>query len=423
MTESRNIEMKCLQLAGWNTRDIAEKFSLNVGHVSRILRDTSFDGDPQDAAKLQHLKDAATYAKSRLRTDLRSEGLIQEAAEIAATSIKPFKPVPTPKFKPRKKAIQETLVLVLSDGHHDQVVRSEEVGGLEHYNFPISCRRGQSLVDSTIKYAKQTLVGYDFKRLVVLSLGDNTSGSIHEAERRSAFGSMFKNSFAIGALHALMLRDLSAHFPVVDVFAVAGNHGRLTHTKEYGANGPHNNWDYAINKVAQSLCHDLSNVSFNLPNSWDSVVDVEGYGFHISHGDDVASTGGNPWTGLAKRHNRQSGIHRGKDSRQSFRDARPVDYAVIGHHHTEGFTTGNGVGFICNGAWLGTDQYAYQKMGVAGTPSQWIFGVHKDHGATWRLPVQIATQDDLEHCRYDGIIDSVDGVEYCLNAPSDQRTE
>ena len=27
----------------------------------------------------------------------------------------------------------------LSDGHHDQVVRPEEVGGLEDYSFPVSC--------------------------------------------------------------------------------------------------------------------------------------------------------------------------------------------------------------------------------------------------------------------------------------------
>ena len=144
---------------------------------------------------------------------------------------------------------------------------------------------------------------------------------------------------------------------------------------------------------------------------------IEGFGFHCSHGDDVASSGGNPWSGLANRHNRQSGIHRGAGPNKSFRDATPVDYAVIGHHHTEGFTTGNGVGFICNGAWLGTDPYAYQKMGVAGTPSQWIFGVHKDHGATWRLPVQLATRDNAKNCRYDCVMDSVDGLDYCLNAP------
>jgi len=38
----------------------------------------------------------------------------------------------------------------LSDGHHDQVVRPEEVGGLEDYNFPISCARAERYVDTEV---------------------------------------------------------------------------------------------------------------------------------------------------------------------------------------------------------------------------------------------------------------------------------
>jgi len=415
--EARNREIRDLHAAGWTNRDIASKFDLNAGHVARITRfQPEQEQDPQQAAKMLGLQDKANYARNRLRQGLRDEGCITVAAEIAADSIKPFKPVKPPKFTRRKEAVQETLVVVLSDGHHDQVVRSEEVGGLEHYTFPISCRRGESFVDTIIKYATQTLVGYDFHRLVVLSLGDNTSGEIHDAERRSAFGNQFKNTLAIGGLHGAMFRDLAAHFPKVDVVGLSGNHGRRTNTKEY-KDGSHNNWDYMVNKVAQAHCADQSNITFTLPNAWDTIVDIEGFGFHCSHGDDVASSGGNPWSGLANRHNRQSGIHRGAGPNKSFRDAVPVDYAVIGHHHTEGFTTGNGVGFVCNGAWLATDPFAYQKMGVGGTPSQWIFGVHKDHGATWRLPVQIATRDTARKCRYDSVLDSIDGLDYSLNAP------
>lgn len=406
-------EVRNLCAAGHTQRDVARRMGISRSYVSDIVCFRVSDGDPEQACKLQQLADAKRYAKSRLREGLRNEDVITHCAEIASESVKPLKPVAPPKFKKRSKAVQETLVVVLSDGHHDQVVRAEEVGGLENYNFAVSCRRGQAFVDATIKYAKHTLVGYDFQRVVVLSLGDNTSGEIHEAERRSAFGNQFKNTMAIGGLHAAIFRDLAAHFPKVEVHALSGNHGRRTNTKEYPG-GAHNNWDYMVNKVAQAYCSEQSNIQFHIPNSWDTVVDVEGYGIHASHGDDVAG-GGSPWLGLSKRHQRQAGIHRGQGCR--FRNGDRIDYAVIGHYHTEGFTVGNGVGYVCNGAWLATDPYAYQKLGVAGVPSQWIFGVHKDHGATWRLPVQIATMDEASSCRYDRVMDTVDGLDYALNFP------
>jgi len=414
-THERNIEIRAYHAAGWTLSDIGAKFGLNPGHIGRIIKHkTAADDDPQEASKMLALQDKANYARNRLREGLRNEDLIRVVADIAATAIKPFRPVAPPKFTKRKGAVQETLVLVLSDGHHDQVVRPEEVGGIENYNFPISLRRGQTLVDSTIKFATQTLAGYQFRKLVVLSLGDSTSGSIHDAEKRSAFGNQFKNDIAIGTFHGAMLRDLAAHFSLVEVHCVSGNHGRVTTSKEY-AGGPHRNHDYAIAKIAQSICFGQGNVRFNIPDSWSTTINIEGYGFNISHGDDLP--GGAPWSSLSKRIKRQAGIQRGQDSSKPFCNGLETDYAVVGHYHTLGFTEGNGYSTIHNGAWLATDQYAYNKLGVAGVPSQWLFGVHQNHGVTWRLPVQLAANDNLAKCRYDWITSSIEGASDSLSSP------
>ena len=402
--------------AGHRQRDIAEQYGCSRSLISNIVCFRAGDGDPETASKLQQLADAKRYARTRLRASLRNEDLIRVAGNIAADSVKPLKTVAAPKFKKRRGAVQETAVLVLSDGHHDQVVRAAEVGGLEEYNFGVSCRRGEQLCDSVIKFATQTLQGYDFDRLVVFSLGDNTSGEIHEAEKRSAFGNQFKNTLAIAGLHASIYRDLARHFPKVEVIGLSGNHGRRTTTKEY-AGGAHNNWDYMVNATARAYCSDIPNISFDIPNSWDTVVDVNGFGFHLSHGDDVASSGSNPWNGLQTRHRRQAGIYRGAGKNKSFRRGHEIDYAVIGHHHTRGIVTGNGVGYLCNGAWLGTDPYAYQKMGVAGPPEQLFFGVNKDRGITWQLPLQLDGNDASKKCRYDAVMNNIDGLHEALNAP------
>lgn len=414
--EQRNQEIKDLASAGWTAADIASKYSLNSGHVSRIIRTPGPCDDPQEAAKMLRLQDQARYSKTRLREGLRNEDILRACAEIAANEVKPLRQVAPPKLERSKQKITETFCVVNSDGHHDQVVRPEEVNGLESYNFPVSLRRAEVFVDGIIRYAHKTLSGYQFPRLVVFDLGDSTSGEIHDAERRSAFGNQFKNCVAIGNLKAAMYRDLAAHFPSVTIVCTSGNHGRRTDRKEY-AGGAHNNWDYMVNKVCQQLLQQQSNVQFLLPNSWDCIVGIEGFAFHASHGDDVASSGGNPWNGLASLHRTNSGIHRGAGTNQPFCNARSIDYYVIGHHHTLGCVDGNGVGYICNGAWLGTDPYAYQRLRVAGRPQQMIFGVHKDHGKTWNLPLHLDGRDKAKICRYDNVLKTVDGLDYCLNAP------
>ena len=68
----------------------------------------------------------------------------------------------------------------LSDGHHDQVVRPEEVGGLEDYNFPVSCCRAERYVDTVVEWTQDTLAPkFYFPVLWVLAYGDYTSGEIH----------------------------------------------------------------------------------------------------------------------------------------------------------------------------------------------------------------------------------------------------
>lgn len=413
---SKYEEIRGLFHAGHRQTDIAKMFGCSRSLISDICCFRTDDGDPDTATKLQQLADSKRWARGRLRENLRNEDVIRVCGDIAAESVKPFRPGSVPKFTKRRAAKQETAVLVLSDGHHDQVVKPEAVGGLEEYNFHVSCRRAEVLCDSVIKFAKQTLVGYDFQRLVVFSLGDSTSGEIHDAEKRSAFGNQFKNCLAIGGLHAAFYRDLAAHFPKVEVYGLSGNHGRRTTTKEY-AGGPHNNWDYMVNKVAQAYLSEVRNITFAIPDSWSTTVDVDGFGFHLSHGDDIAASGGNPWNGLQSRHRVQSGIHRGAGKNKSFRRGHEIDYHVIGHYHTRGIVTGNGVGYICNGAWLGTDPYAYHKMGVAGPPEQVFFGVNKDRGITWQLPLQLEGRDDAKQCRYDRVLDSIEGIHESLNAP------
>ena len=173
----------------------------------------------------------------------------------------------------------------MSDGHHDQVVRPEEVGGLEDYNFPVSCCRGEQYVNTVVEWTQDTLAPkFYFPVLWVLAYGDYTSGEIHRACERSYYRNQFKNCLAIGQLHALMYRDPAAYFEQVNVLYLAGNHGRRSQKKDFL--GPVT-WVYLVGEVARLHCRDMGNVNFTIPDAWSANLNINGVGFNVSHGDDI----------------------------------------------------------------------------------------------------------------------------------------
>jgi hypothetical protein len=177
-----------------------------------------------------------------------------------------------------------------------------------------------------------------------------------------------------------MYRDLAPYFEQVNIVYVPGNHGRRSNKKDY--HGAHDNWDYLIAKTAEIHCQGMNNVTFCIPNSFSCNVDIDGVGFHISHGDDVRSSLGIPWYGLEKRRHRLMAL-------EKIRHGVPVRYYCCGHFHRPGSIAEVDGELLINGAWPATDAYAYNSLAAFTEPSQLLHGVNKTYGITWRLPVKL----------------------------------
>ena len=180
-------------------------------------------------AEVIHLTEERNRERAKSKASAKTQGLFRAISLEMDERIKPFKALP-PQLEYRRKAqIMEHCVLHLSDGHHDQVIRPEQVNGFEEYNFPISCARGERLVETVLEWTQDTLAPkFYFPVLWVLAYGDSSSGEIHKACERSYYRNQFKNCLAIGQLHALMYRDFAQHFEQVNVLYLSGNHGRRT---------------------------------------------------------------------------------------------------------------------------------------------------------------------------------------------------
>jgi UDP-2,3-diacylglucosamine pyrophosphatase LpxH len=280
---------------------------------------------------------------------------------------------------------EEHVVLHLSDGHHDQIVTPEECGGLERYDFPISCARGEKLVETTIDWTQNYLDKFNFPVLWVLAYGDHTSGEIHGHVNRSYFRNQFKNCFAIGQLHAMMYRELAAYFSKVCVVYVPGNHGRRSIKKDH--HGAHDNWDYLIGEIAKLHSSDLENVEFIIPNSFSCNLDINGVGFNVFHGDDVRGALGIPYYGLQRRQRNMLALSHAQQGPR-------IRYFCCGHFHKPGSLGDMDGEMIVNGPWVATDAYAYNSFAGYTEPSQWLHGVKPSQGITWRLDVKMRRENE-----------------------------
>jgi len=337
-------------------------------------------------AEIIHLTEERNRERAKSKASAKTQGLFRAITAEMEQRIKPFKALPSQIVLRPKAQIVEHCVMHVSDGHHDAVVRPEEVGGLEEYNFPISCARAERYVNTVVEWTQNTLTPkFHFPVLWVLAYGDFTSGEIHRACERSYYRNQFKNCLAIGQLHALMYRDLAAHFEQVNVLYLAGNHGRRTPKKAYL--GAHDNWDYLVGEIARLHCRGLENVYFTIPDAWSANVNINGVGFNVSHGDDCRSSLGIPWYGMVRR-------QKGLIALGAAAGAKRCRYFCCGHHHAASTLSDVDGELLVNGSWLGTDAFAYNSLSGYREPAQWFHGVNPKHGLTWRLNVKLRHENE-----------------------------
>lgn len=390
---------------GKNQEAIAAKYNVSRSLVSNIATgrrhkdvttdlpvnvrggQTQSEYDPTDERVLEleseiiSLRDERNRERAKYNKSAKEGGVFRAMAAELRNTLAPLPALPAQVEMAAAGSINEHLVMHLSDGHHDQTVRSSECGGLEEYNFPISCARAERYVDTVLDWTQSTLRSqFHFPHLWILAYGDHTSGEIHGAMTRSYYANMFKNCLAIGQLHALMYRDLAAHFENVHILYLPGNHGRRSPQKDF--HGAQNNWDYLVAETARLHCRDMPNLDFLIPDAYSCNLNINGHGFNVSHGDDVRGNAGIPWYGLTRRQKSLMALN-------SVMGGHPLRYFVIGHHHTSSTLSDLNGEMIVNGAWPGSDSYAYNSFVGYREPCQLIHGVHEKYGVTWRLPVKL----------------------------------
>lgn len=382
---------------GWPHRKIAREVGVAHGTVSNVRRglldEPKKRADPTNQrindleGKLHSIQSERAHLKQQLKA---SQVNAINFKTVLADMERLIKPLLAPKsyVLPKGKAeYDEDAVLLLSDGHMDCEVRADGTQGLEEYNFNVAMARAERLVDTVIEISHHTMANYKFPRLWIFNLGDMVHGEIHDAIRHTHFHNPKKAALAAGQLLGQMICNLAEWFPEIRIVCLSGNHGRDPKSGKKDYAQPLNNWDYMVSGIANLYCRDIENVHFQIPNSFTAIVEVRGHNFHLSHGDGIQSQLGIPYYGVQRKALRLISLAHLQDLK--------LKAICIGHFHIPYYEQRSGVETFINGAWLGTDPFAYGACDGFNDPIQWFFGVNK-HRVTFRFPLSIKFPGDVK---------------------------
>jgi len=133
-------------------------------------------------------------------------------------------------------------------------------------------------------------------------------------------------------------------------------------------------------------------IKSDFPKSFFIVKEISGWNFLVMHGDTIRSWMGIPWYGIERT------MHKLGDLLQS--KGVNIHYRVLGHFHNTGELDKKPGEIIINGSVIGGTEYSLMALSGFERPTQLLFGVHKEIGATWRYPLRL---DLVERMKRKGV--------------------
>jgi len=279
----------------------------------------------------------------------------------------------------------QVQVALFSDYHRGEVVDPRETGGIGNYNTAIARERFTRWRDGVLRF-RQTY-RFPISKLYVPDLGDDIEGhgQIYPAQAFYMDTNLQEQVVGFVADMEDALRLFCQVYPEVEVFHVPGNHGRGSakrNERPFMDNMENIMWLWLRDRLV-----DVPNLTIRVEPSFFVLVDILGWTFYFSHGDDVL-----PMSPYAKRGGQNTKL------RMNAVTGEHINYMCIGHSHTnielEPEINGR---LMVNGAFSGPSMLSVQGMHEANLPSQLIFAVHPKWGITNRTNLTLATPEEIRN--------------------------
>jgi hypothetical protein len=266
--------------------------------------------------------------------------------------------------------------LLLSDLHLDEVVRPEEIGGVNAYNRRIAEMRLRATFEKFIVVAKSHIGGVAYDGAVIAMIGDTFSGSIHDELAQTNEASTPESlDYWIDPVVA-GLRLVADEFGKLHVPSATGNHDRLG-KKPVHKGRARESWHTLFMRQVRRALKDDKRITFDIPEGPETQMRQYGTTFHYTHGDQFR--GGSGISGIFTP--LMLGDMRKRKRQQAI--GQPYDVMCLGHFHQYLPTPW----FIVNGSLKGYDEYASNNNFGFEPPRQAFWVTTPENGVTFSAPI------------------------------------
>lgn len=358
-----------------------------------------------DAARVAHIeeelrqeREAVEKARRRARQlDAALRVTVAErdaAAERAALTQRMYdealKLRPQPKWlrhSPGHTSGTAALVAFLSDVHAGEIVRPEEMGGVNAYNLRIADLRLKRFFDRIITLSRDYFAGVTYTGIVLNLGGDLVSGDIHDELEQTNELSVLDTTLWLAPRILAGIAALAEVFPSVHVVSQPGNHGRDSKLPRFKGRSAHNADTHIARMVAMYWSQQnpsSSSVTFDIPESYDADFRLFGTRFTAEHGENLQKN--NPGTSEIGS---LGPVKRGslRKARAKLEQGQPFDVMLVAHFHQLVYAPSQG--FVMNGSLKGYDEYAKGLNLKPEPPQQALFVVTPEHGPTMHAPILV----------------------------------
>lgn len=345
-----------------------------------------------DVARHRRLKQRARDQVDQLQRQLKlaereinaAEDLRSAVFGLAAQSIDP--PAWTLALPKKGDSVPGIPLLLASDFQWGEVIKANELDGINAFNARIASDRYKRLIERTVDLCCGHMVNPKYPGIIYARGGDMISGDIHQELRETNDLQSIPAAIDLIEHEAAGIRVLVEKFGKVWVISVPGNHGRTTikpHAKKY----VETNYDYLIACMLEREFRNDPRVEFCTPMSGDARFKVYSWQFLLTHGDRIGSSGGQGFIGPAATITR--GMKKLVDYYATL--GHHIDWCLVGHFHTPmeleyGWS---------NGSLPGYSEYAKTFRMRPHPPSQWLLFVHPKYGVTCRWPILVEPRPRL----------------------------
>lgn len=386
-----------LQVAAGKSQAAA---AAEIGISGRVLRETKTlakeRGLSADTPIIDE-KEKLRIALKQVQRDLKAaqeridteEKIREEIFNLASRSPEP----PAWLTKSSGKIGQRgTPVCLWSDWHFGEVVRPEEVGGVNSFNTEIAIDRVRRLVDTTIdlSYNHMGRAKTAYPGVVINLGGDMMTGDIHEELALTNDRTPQEQINDLTDTLAAAIERMASAFGKAFVPCVVGNHGRdgkkrRTPTK-MRVRSAH---EWIIYTNLERYFRKTKNVVIHVSPESDVYYKVYGHRYLLTHGDGLGVKGGDGIIGAI------GPIMRGslKTARSESQIGRDFDTIIMGHWHQMLWLPG----CIVNSSLKGYDEYARLILRAPySRPSQALWFTHPEHGITAKWEVFLEGRRDAQ---------------------------